>query len=78
MSKYLEKREQRHRDVIDTYYQMVNEAEKYRDREIDAAVTIQKYWYNLKYKWRKMAEYRACLKIQRIWRGYNGRCKFMN
>ena len=78
MAKYLEKRNQRHRDVIDTYYHMLNEAEKYRERETAAALTIQRYWFFLKYKWRRQDERRACLTIQRIWRGYRGRCKFMN
>ena len=78
MAKYLEKRQQRHRDIIDSYYLRLNEAEKFREMETNAAITIQKYWFNLKYKWKRQDENRACLMIQRIWRGYNGRCKFMN
>lgn len=78
MALYLKKREARHRDVIDSYYAMLNEAEKYRERETFAAKTLQRCWHNLKRKWQRDAEYRACLMIQRIWRGYNGRQKFMN
>lgn len=40
MSKYLQKREQRHRDIIDSYYQRLNEAEKFREQETNAAITI--------------------------------------
>jgi hypothetical protein len=37
MALYLAKRNDRHRDVIDTYYFLLNEAEKNREREIAAA-----------------------------------------
>ena len=40
MAVYLKKREKRHRDLIDQYYNMVNEAEKFRDKENAAAIII--------------------------------------
>lgn len=78
MSVYVRKREARHRDLIDSYYQMLNEAEKYRDKENAAAIIIQKDWRMFKVKWKYDDKKRATLKIQRVWRGYIGRCQFMN
>ena len=63
MAIYLRKRDERHRDIIDSYYQRLNEAEKFREEETNAAITIQKYWFNLKYKWKRQDENRACLMI---------------
>lgn len=40
MALLLKKREARHRDMIDTYYLKLNEAEKYRDKENSAAIII--------------------------------------
>ena len=40
MAQYLKKREARHRDMINTYFTMVNEVEKYRDKETAAAMII--------------------------------------
>jgi len=40
MAVYLKKREKRHRNLIDSYYTMVNEAEKFRDKENAAALII--------------------------------------
>ena len=78
MAKYLQKVESRHRDMIDTYYRMLNEAEKYRPQENAAAIVIQKDWRMFKIKWQHNDKKRAILKIQRVWRGFIGRCQFMN
>ncbi len=78
MAVYLAKREKRHRDLVDSYYQMLNEAEKFRDKENAAAIIIQKDWRMFKVKWNFDDKKRATQKIQRIWRGYIGRCQFMN
>jgi hypothetical protein len=40
MASFLKKREARHKDMIDSYYRMINEAEKYRDKENAAALII--------------------------------------
>ena len=40
MAVYLKKREGRHRDLVDSYYMMVNEAEKYRAKENSAALIV--------------------------------------
>ena len=40
MAVYLRKRESRNRDLVDSYYMMVNEAEKYRAKENSAALII--------------------------------------
>ena len=40
MAALLKKREQRHKNMIDTYYLMLNEAEKYKDKENAAAVIM--------------------------------------
>ena len=74
MALYLKKREARHRDMIDSYFKLINEAEKFRDKENTASVVIQKDWRMLKIKWKFEDKKRASLKIQRIWRGYIGRC----
>jgi len=76
MASLLKKREARHKDMIDTYYLKLNEAEKYRDKENSAAIIIQKDWRMFKIKWKFDDKKRATLKIQRIWRGYIGRCQF--
>ena len=57
---------------------MLNEAQKYRDRETSAAVVIQKYWRMFSTKWKFLAKIKASNTIQRIFRGYNGRCEFLN
>ena len=56
---------------------MLNEAEKYRDRENNAAMVIQKTWQMLKLKWKYDRIQRSTRMLQRIWRGFVGRCKFM-
>ena len=63
MAQYVRKRESRHRDLIDSYYQMLNEAEKYRDKENAAAIIIQKDWRMFKVKWKFDDKKRATLKI---------------
>jgi hypothetical protein len=78
MALYLKKRETRHRDIVNSYYSMVNEAEKYRDKENAAAIIIQKNWRMLKVKWKHDDKSRASVRIQRVWRGYIGRCQFVN
>ena len=78
MAVYLKKRQERHRDVIDSYYKMLNEAEKFRDKENSAAIIIQKYWRMFKVKWKYDDKQRATVKIQRVLRGFYGRCQFMN
>ena len=40
MALFLRKREARHKDLIDSYYEQLNLAEKYRDRENAAAMVI--------------------------------------
>jgi hypothetical protein len=52
MAVYLKKRDRRHRDLVDSYYTMVNEAEKFRDKENAAALGIQKYWRMFRVKWK--------------------------
>lgn len=76
MASLLKKREARHKDMIDTYYLKLNEAEKYRDKENSAAIIIQKDWRMFKIKWKFDDKKRATLKMQRIWRGFIGRCQF--
>ena len=76
MASLLKKREARHKDMIDTYYLKLNEAEKFRDQENSAAIIIQKDWRMFKIKWKFDDKKRATLKIQRIWRGFVGRCQF--
>ena len=63
MAVYLKKRQERHRDIIDSYYKMLNEAEKYRDKENSAAIIIQKYWRMFKIKWKYDDKQRATVKI---------------
>ena len=74
MALLLKKREARHREMVETYYLKLNEAEKYRDMENSAAIIMQKDWRMFKVKWKFDDKKRATLKIQRIWRGYIGRC----
>ena len=62
--------------MIDTYFVMLNEVEKYRQKENSAAVIIQKDWRMLKVKWKFQDKKNASLRIQRIWRGFVGRCQF--
>ena len=76
MAVYLKKRETRHRDMIDTYFCMLNEVEKFRQKENSAAVIIQKDWRMLKVKWKFQDKKNASLRIQRIWRGFVGRRQF--
>jgi len=52
MAVYLKKRDKRHRDLVDSYYTMVNEAEKFRDKENAAALVTQKYWRMFRVKWK--------------------------
>ena len=78
MALFLRKREARHKDLIDSYYEQLNLAEKYRDRENAAAMVIQKTWHMLKLKWKFDSIQRSTRKVQRIWRGFLGRCKFMS
>jgi hypothetical protein len=52
MAVYLKKRETRHRDIIDSYYVRLNEAEKNRDKEVDAAIRIQKWQRMFWQKWK--------------------------
>ena len=63
MALYLKKRERRHRDLIDQYFSMLNEAEKFRDKENAAAIIIQKCWRMFKIKWKFDDKKRATLKI---------------
>ena len=63
MALYLKKREGRHRDLIDQYFTMLNEAEKFRDKENAAAIIIQKDWRMFKVKWKFDDKKRAALKM---------------
>ena len=40
-------------------------------------MVIQKTWHMLKLKWKYDSIQRSTRKVQRIWRGFLGRCKFM-
>ena len=40
MASIFKKRLERHNNLVDTYYKMLNEAEKFRDKENSAAVII--------------------------------------
>ena len=42
MAQYLKKREARHRDMVDSYFKLINEAEKFGNKENSAALIIQK------------------------------------
>jgi len=63
MAVYLKKRETRHRDMIDTYFCMLNEVEKFRQKENSAALIIQKDWRMLKVKWKFQDKKNASLRI---------------
>ena len=77
MATYFKKRQARHEGLIDEYYQRLNDAEKYQQKENAAAMVIQKCWVMFKTKWNYDDKQRSCRRVQRIWRGYLGRCKFM-
>ena len=62
MASLLKKRETRHKNMIDTYYLMINEAEKYRDMENAAALIIQKDWRMFKVKWKFQDKKKATVK----------------
>ena len=63
MASIYKKRQERHNNIVDTYYKMLNEAEKFRDKENSAAVIIQKDWRMFKVKWKFDDKKRATLKI---------------
>ena len=63
MAVYLKKRESRHRDIIDSYYVRLNEAEKNRDKEIDAAIRIQKWQRMFWQKWKLQDKRKAVTRI---------------
>ena len=63
MASIYKKRQERHNNLVDTYYKMLNEAEKFRDKENSAAVIIQKDWRMFKVKWKFDDKKRATLKI---------------
>ena len=63
MASIYRKRQERHNNLVDTYYKMLNEAEKFRDKENSAAVIIQKDWRMFKVKWKFDDKKRATLKI---------------
>ena len=54
-----------------------SETEKYREKEREAAITIQKIWRMLKVKWHYHTILKSCRLVQRIWRGhFKGRMRF--
>lgn len=56
---------------------MYSETEKYREKERQAAIDIQKNWRMLKVKWHYHTILKSCRFIQRIFRGYSkGRKRF--
>ena len=59
MAVYLKKREQRHRDIIDSYYRLLNEAEKYAAKETAAAIIVQKDIRMFRVKWNYEQKKRA-------------------
>ena len=63
MASIYKKRQERHNNLVDTYYKMLNDAEKFRDKENSAAVIIQKDWRMFKVKWKFDDKKRATLKI---------------
>ena len=63
MAQYLKKRDARHRDMINSYFTMLNEVEKFRDQETSAALIIQKDWRMLKVKWKFSDKKNASLRI---------------
>lgn len=48
-----------------------SETEKYREKERNAAIAIQKNWRMLKIKWHYQTIIKSCKYIQRVWRGYS-------
>jgi hypothetical protein len=46
-----------------------SETEKYREKERDAAINIQKNWRMLKVKWHYQTIIKSCRFVQRVWRG---------
>jgi hypothetical protein len=56
-----------------------SETEKWREKERDAAITIQKNWRMLKVKWNYHTILKSCRLIQRVYRGYHkGRMVFFH
>jgi len=49
---------------------MYSESEKWRDKERDAAIEIQKNWRMLKVKWHYHVILKSCRLIQRVFRGF--------
>ena len=78
-------REERYQDIVDTYYALLmylflrlltllcSETEKYRDKEKQAAINIQKNWRMLKVKWGYQTKLNSCRFVQRVYRGFKGR-----
>ena len=66
MASLLKKREARHKDMIDTYYLKLNEAEKFRSKENSAAIIIQKDWRMFKVKWKFDDKKGTLAKIQTL------------
>ena len=49
--------------MIDSYFKLINESEKFREKENNAAIIIQKDWRMLKVKWKFQDKKSATLKI---------------
>jgi len=65
-------------DVIDEVYKKINEAESHRQEEFLAAVRVQA-WFRAS-RVRRYLEHldKSAVKIQNVWRGFNGRNHFRN
>lgn len=58
-------------------YLIYRETEKYREKEKQAAIDIQKNWRMLKVKWHYQTILKSCRLIQRVFKGfYYGRQVF--
>ncbi|CDW79153.1 iq calmodulin-binding motif family protein [Stylonychia lemnae] len=71
MALFLQQRQARKQEVIDSYYEALIETEKYREKEKQAAIDIQKNWRMLKVKWHYQTILKSCRLIQRVFQGYS-------
>ena len=55
---------------------MFSDAEKHRQKETLAAISIQTNWRMLRVRWGFDQKRRACKTLQRVYRGHTGRLNF--